>query len=168
MKNLFVDRLDQLRGITSKAEFARKCGLKQTTMLGYLNGTSEPNLENLKKIAVANKVTISWLVGESEGQLEIPEPLETADYKSDSETPHTKVEVKKLEFQQNCSSRLGVLFEYIAAEYGAEGTDIENWFDDYKERDPDFREWRHAEREKKRQQRLQSDGLPDLKSANGE
>ena len=64
MDFIFTKRVDELRGSGSKNAFAKKCGIKPTTMLGYLNGTSQPNLENLIKISKANGVTISWLAGE--------------------------------------------------------------------------------------------------------
>lgn len=64
MENIFIERLNILRNGLSKNAFAQKCDIKQTTMLGYLNGTSQPNLENLIKISKANNVTIGWLAGE--------------------------------------------------------------------------------------------------------
>ncbi len=64
MNKTFIKRLNSLGKDISKAAFARKCDIKQTTMIGYLNGTSEPNLENLQKIAKANDVKVSWLIGE--------------------------------------------------------------------------------------------------------
>jgi len=63
---IFVERLNTLRGGRSKAAFARECGLSQTTMLGYLNGESQPNIENLIKIAKSQHVSVAWLVGETE------------------------------------------------------------------------------------------------------
>lgn len=66
MENTFVQRLNELKGSISKNAFAKKCGIKQTTMLGYLNGSSQPNLENLIKIAKAGNVNVAWLVGEEE------------------------------------------------------------------------------------------------------
>lgn len=58
----FLKRINELRGKQSKAAFARQCGINPTTMLGYLNGTSNPLLENLRKIAAALGVTVGWLV----------------------------------------------------------------------------------------------------------
>lgn len=68
MNNNFPDRLNQLRGGLSKNSFARKCDIKQTTMIGYLNGTSEPNLENLIQIAAACNVSVGWLAAGEGGQ----------------------------------------------------------------------------------------------------
>lgn len=67
MENKFVARINSLLGDISGNAFARKCGIKQTTMSGYLNGVSEPNRENLIKIARACNVTVGWLAdGEGE------------------------------------------------------------------------------------------------------
>jgi len=60
-ENKFSKRLNSLLFGLSKNAFARKCAIKQTTMIGYLNGTSEPNLENLIKIAFACNVSVGWL-----------------------------------------------------------------------------------------------------------
>jgi len=67
MENKFVERINSLLGGLSGNAFARKCGIKQTTMSGYLNGISEPNRGNLIKIARACNVTVGWLAdGEGE------------------------------------------------------------------------------------------------------
>ncbi|MFA7346873.1 MAG: helix-turn-helix transcriptional regulator [Desulfurivibrionaceae bacterium] len=67
MENKFAERLNSLLSGLSGNAFARKCGIKQTTMSGYLNGLSEPNRENLIKIARACNVTVGWLAdGEGE------------------------------------------------------------------------------------------------------
>lgn len=72
MENKFVERLNSLLGGLSGNAFARKCGIKQTTMSGYLNGLSEPNRENLVKIARACKVTVGWL---ADGEMEERPPI---------------------------------------------------------------------------------------------
>lgn len=61
MKKNFKNRINKCRKRLGKNEFARKCNLKPATMLGYLNGTSEPNLKNLIQIAQACNVTVGWL-----------------------------------------------------------------------------------------------------------
>lgn len=67
MENKFVERINSLLNGISGNAFARKCGIKQTTMSGYLNGLSEPNRENLIKIARACNVSVGWLAdGEGE------------------------------------------------------------------------------------------------------
>lgn len=65
----FNERLESLRVLRSlsKNAFAVKCDIKPTTMLGYLNGTSEPNLEALLKITDTYNVPVGWLAaGEGE------------------------------------------------------------------------------------------------------
>jgi len=66
MENIFTERLNLLRGTEGKNEFARRCDIKPSTMLGYLNGTSEPGLQNLQKIADAFGTSIGWLAGEGD------------------------------------------------------------------------------------------------------
>ena len=61
MEKNFKNRINECRKRLGKNEFARKCNLKPATMLGYLNGTSEPNLKNLIQIARACNVTVGWL-----------------------------------------------------------------------------------------------------------
>ncbi len=148
--------------------FAKKCDVSETSIRYYLKNDRKPTSDQLIKIAEANNISVNWLLGMDDSKMTTSEPDKSDACSSDQKIFHTESESEEVKFQENCSSRLAVLFEYIAKEFGTDGTAIENWFDDYKERDPDFRHWRHEEREKKRQQRLQSDGLPDLKSVNGE
>lgn len=48
-----------------RKEFAVRCNISAGKLNGYLRGTSEPCTEDLKKIAIGNNTTVSWLVGES-------------------------------------------------------------------------------------------------------
>lgn len=45
----------------NKSAFARKCGIEQSTMAGYLSGKSSPTVENAIKIAKGNEVSLIWL-----------------------------------------------------------------------------------------------------------
>ena len=58
----FVERLVELKATDSDAEFARRCGIKYTTLRGYLDG-KVPGLDMAAKIAEANGVSIDWLYG---------------------------------------------------------------------------------------------------------
>lgn len=59
-------------GRAGKTAFAEKCGIKPTTMLGYLKGSSQPNLENLIKIASSCNVTVGWLANGEEPMQPLP------------------------------------------------------------------------------------------------
>ncbi|MBU0680129.1 MAG: helix-turn-helix domain-containing protein [Proteobacteria bacterium] len=64
----FHKRLRALVGEISDNAFAKKCDIPGSTMRGYLDGSSQPNLENLAKIANACGVSVGWLAaGEGEG-----------------------------------------------------------------------------------------------------
>lgn len=62
----FTKRLNSLVGDLSGNAFARKCGVKPTTMNGYLNGKFEPTVEILVQIAKACNVSVAWLTGETD------------------------------------------------------------------------------------------------------
>ena len=55
-----ADRLRALQGEMKPAEFARKCGLRESLMRKYLAG-SVPGADKLAKIALANHVSLDWL-----------------------------------------------------------------------------------------------------------
>lgn len=59
----FVERLHTLKGSMSLNAFSSKCDIPYSTMRGYFEKGTDPGLENLKKIAKACNVTISWLSG---------------------------------------------------------------------------------------------------------
>lgn len=61
----FVERLLELKGADTDAQFARRCDIKYTTLRGYLEG-KVPGLDMAAKIAEANGVSIDWLYGLSE------------------------------------------------------------------------------------------------------
>jgi phage repressor protein C with HTH and peptisase S24 domain len=54
-------RLKKLQGGQSGAGFARHCGIAQTTMSGYLTGSSSPGLKAIEQIAAACNVSPAWL-----------------------------------------------------------------------------------------------------------
>ncbi len=62
----FKERLLSLIGNSGNRSFERKTGVSATNIRKYLKGDGLPTLKVLEKIAVANKVSISWLIGEDE------------------------------------------------------------------------------------------------------
>lgn len=66
LKNEINQRLIELAKGETVSGFARKCGIKQTTMSGYINGNSPPTVESLQKIATACNVTVGWLANGEE------------------------------------------------------------------------------------------------------
>jgi phage repressor protein C with HTH and peptisase S24 domain len=60
-----ADRLRALQGDQRPAEFARKCGIRESLMRKYLAG-SIPGADKLAQIARANGVTIDWLASGEE------------------------------------------------------------------------------------------------------
>lgn len=63
--NIFLERLNLLKGRRSEADFARQCDLPYATMRMYLKG-SMPSLDKAEKIATAHDVSIDWLFGISD------------------------------------------------------------------------------------------------------
>lgn len=59
----FLQRLLELRGEASDAEFARRCGIKYTTMKNYLAGRSLPPLDVAAQIADMHGRSLDWLFG---------------------------------------------------------------------------------------------------------
>lgn len=68
---------DQNHKIT-RDEFAAKCHITRGQLDGYLKGNCEPLWEALRKIALYNGVTVSWLIGETEDRLTANIPLREA------------------------------------------------------------------------------------------
>ena len=64
MDQLFIERINELKGRESANRFAKDCGIKPATMLNYLNGATDPSLGALRKISDSTKIPIGWLVGE--------------------------------------------------------------------------------------------------------
>ena len=63
LKNMVVQRVIALKKEReSDSAFARRCGLKQTTFAGYVNGKSQFSAESLQLIAAANNVSLDWLM----------------------------------------------------------------------------------------------------------
>lgn len=56
-----ADRLRQLMGDLSRAEFARKCGVQDSSIRQYLSGKSLPSLENLIAISRATGASLDWI-----------------------------------------------------------------------------------------------------------
>lgn len=59
----FLERLKELQGDVSDAEFARRCGIRYTTMKNYLQGRSLPPLDVAGQIADSFGKSIDWLFG---------------------------------------------------------------------------------------------------------
>jgi len=72
MAEAFLERLKELQGSDSDADFARRCGIVYTTMKRYLEG-SVPGLDNAAAIAEANNVSLDWLYGRDEGRTAVAE-----------------------------------------------------------------------------------------------
>lgn len=64
--DIFLTRVNLVRGRESMAAFAELCGISVSTMRNYLTGETEPRLTDLRKIAEGAGVSIGWLVGEKE------------------------------------------------------------------------------------------------------
>ena len=60
---IFRERLDELRGQISYADFAAFLGISRATVGFYLAGKRVPNAADLKKIAEKCHVSTDWLVG---------------------------------------------------------------------------------------------------------
>ena len=60
---IFRERLDELRGQISYADFAALLGISRATVGFYLAGKRIPNAADLKKIAEKCHVSTDWLVG---------------------------------------------------------------------------------------------------------
>lgn len=61
---IFLARVDRLRGRQPVTAFASDCGITASTMRNYLNGSTPPPLPAVLDIARAKGVTVGWLVGE--------------------------------------------------------------------------------------------------------
>lgn len=60
---IFLSRLNTLRGNSSVVGFARDCGIPQQTMANYCNGERIPSMEAMTRICSANAVSADWLLG---------------------------------------------------------------------------------------------------------
>lgn len=68
----FLERLKELQGEVSDAEFARRCDIKYTTMKNYLRGRSVPPLDVAEQIASKYEKSIDWLAGRDPASAAIP------------------------------------------------------------------------------------------------
>ena len=68
MMQIFCERLKELRGLYryTQRQMAEKIGVSQPSYIRYENGTSEPTLENLVKIANIFDVSADYLIGRSD------------------------------------------------------------------------------------------------------
>jgi len=79
-KNKFHERINELwkrvkeqnRKIT-QAEYARRIGVTRNTLMGWLRGSGQPDVDGLVRIATIENVSLSWLMGDerpkAEGEL---------------------------------------------------------------------------------------------------
>ena len=66
MKKVFCQRLRELRGNLSQAQYADKIGSKQTTLSSWERGFREPNIDGIVLIATSCEVSTDWLLGISD------------------------------------------------------------------------------------------------------
>ena len=78
----FSNRLNEINGELSGRRFAEKCGISQSVMGKYLNGTSSPTLESLIKISQATGVNIDWLAGAENVSFEKAKYLSSSDFET--------------------------------------------------------------------------------------
>lgn len=64
--NVFSERLNELRGSMSQAEFGKMCGISRVTVGFYENGERLPDARILAQIAQACNVTSDYLLGLSD------------------------------------------------------------------------------------------------------
>lgn len=91
--------LIDILGLTLK-DFSRQTGIPYQSLLNYLGGKREPNLENLQKIAIQTNCNLNWLLtGEGEmfrrgekGELKVSEKVPIYNVREDPEI----VEILKL------------------------------------------------------------------------
>ena len=79
-KNKFHERINELwkrvkeqnRKIT-QAEYARRIGVTRNTLMGWLRGSGQSDVDGLVRIATIENVSLSWLMGDerpkAEGEL---------------------------------------------------------------------------------------------------
>lgn len=63
-KSRFKERLAEVIQGDSNSSFARKCGVTETTIRKYLNGSAYPRASTLQKISQVTGKSIAWLLGE--------------------------------------------------------------------------------------------------------
>lgn len=68
MMKIFCERLKEMRSMCgfTQRQMAEKMGISQPSYIRYENGTSEPTLENLAKIANIFDVSVDYLLGRKE------------------------------------------------------------------------------------------------------
>ena len=66
MKITFADRLKELRGSLSQADFAYKIRAKQTSYSSWERGVKEPGVSTVVEIANTFGVSADWLLGLSD------------------------------------------------------------------------------------------------------
>ena len=66
MKKNFCQRLRELRGSLTQAQYAEKIGSKQTTLSSWERGFREPNIDGIVLIATSCGVSADWLLGISD------------------------------------------------------------------------------------------------------
>ncbi|MDR3562111.1 MAG: helix-turn-helix transcriptional regulator [Negativicutes bacterium] len=65
------DRIKEARGSLTQKEFAAKIGVDNTTVASWEIGRREPDLDSLIKIAEMSGVSLDWLAGRYDCDIEI-------------------------------------------------------------------------------------------------
>jgi transcriptional regulator with XRE-family HTH domain len=68
MRKHLAERLKELRGGRSQAEFANEMGIKQQTYAHWENGIREPDVEKIIKISLHHGVSLDWILGVSDSK----------------------------------------------------------------------------------------------------
>ena len=65
---IFCERIKEMRQLChlSQRQMAERLGISQPSYIRYENGTSEPTLENLVRIASIFDVSVDYLLGRSQ------------------------------------------------------------------------------------------------------
>jgi len=75
MLKSFCAKLRQLRGNHSQAEIAKSLGLLQQTYARWEQGIRKPDIQELTAIAIRFGVSSDWLLGLTEKQPSLAEPV---------------------------------------------------------------------------------------------
>ena len=114
-----------------KKDFAKRCGIPQTTMSGYLNAVRPPSIAHLIKIAAACNVTIDWLV--NGGSPPIKETI--------SQLPAEEPEPQKDIFEQAMDSVFDIIKKWQADKNGRTLKTATEFNLELSQRFPEMIEW---------------------------
>jgi len=86
LADLYAERTEG--GKVNKSAFARKCGIEQSTMAGYILGKSTPTIESIVKISESNNISLVWLItgkGEEQPTINATNPINSFNDIKDNE-----------------------------------------------------------------------------------